>query len=313
MHQLAVIAAPNQWPRHWALPDFVVRHHPSPEALDPEERFDGIALVEPAPREVGAVLEQLKARDPLRGVATLIAGRAAAPASQALLEHHQFDGFIDLDWPARIAAANLRIALGHVEMGRNLVDIQRVVIQQARQQTTSLYELAHHDGLTNLFNQRYFAELMERQHARSTRLGESYALVFIDLDDLKRLNTRHGHTGGSQALNELARAIGATIRSSDVAVRLGGDEFAIFLAGCDQARGAEFARRLCARVRALRFDVEGQPVSITISCGVAAYPEDGRLYSDLFKRADAALLEAKAQGKDRIVTFSPPRHSRLAQ
>lgn len=307
MHRLAVIAAPHAWPAHWAMSGFEVEHLPAVTALAPDARFDGIALVQPAPGEVAATLQQLKLRDPLGAVATLMAGRGDSAEALALLEQHEFDGFLDLGWPERLAAASVRIAVGHVELGRNLVDIQRVVIQQARQQMTSLYELANHDGLTNLFNHRYFAGLMERQHERSHRLGESYALVFLDLDDLKQLNTRYGHAGGSLALNELARLIAASIRGTDVAVRLGGDEFAIFLAGCDQAQGAEFARRLCSRLHAHHFEFEGQPMAITVSCGVAAYPEDGLKYSDLLKHADDALLHAKAEGKDRVVGFAATR------
>jgi diguanylate cyclase (GGDEF)-like protein len=91
------------------------------------------------------------------------------------------------------------------------------------------------------------------------------------------------------------------ICASDVAVRMGGDEFAVFLAGCDQQRGTEFAHRLCARLRAHHFELDGERLSITVSCGVAAYPEDGDAYPDLLKLADRALLCAKSQGKDRAV------------
>lgn len=303
MHQLAVIAAPQRWPAHWAFPEFTLHHHRAVSALKADARFDGVALVQPEPGEADEVFSALQEREQVGAFATLVVGRSDDGLTPALLQRHRFDGFIDLTWPEDLAAASIRVALAHVELGRNLVEIQRVVIQQAREQMVSLYEQAIHDGLTNLFNHRYFAEMMERRHERSRRLGETYALVFIDLDDLKGLNTRCGHAGGSQALNELARLIAATIRATDVAVRLGGDEFAVFLSGCDQAQGLEFARRLCARLRAHRFQVDGQPLGITVSCGVASYPEDGLLHSELLKHADSALLHAKAQGKDRAVGF----------
>lgn len=303
MHQLAVIAAPQRWPAHWTLREFTLHHHRALSSLGADARFDGVAIVEPAPGEVDGVLSALEEREQVGAFATLVVGHASDGGVPALLQRHRFDGFIDLTWPEDLAAASIRVALAHVELGRNLVEIQRVVIQQAREQMVSLYEQAIHDGLTNLFNHRYFAEMMERRHERSRRLGETYALVFIDLDNLKDLNTRYGHAGGSQALNELARLIAATIRATDVAVRLGGDEFAVFLSGCDQPQGIEFARRLCSKLHAHRFEVDGQPLSITVSCGVASYPEDGLLHSDLLKHADSALLHAKAQGKDRAVGF----------
>jgi diguanylate cyclase (GGDEF)-like protein len=303
MHQLAVIAAPKAWPGSWSFPDFRLHHLSDVTALGADARFDGIALVAPPADTLAQTLEALKERERSGTFATLLVGASDAN-TPALLSQYAFDGFIDLSWSSDVAAANVRIALGHVELGRNLVEIQRVVIHQAREQMVSLYEQAIHDGLTNLFNHRYFAEMMERRHERSRRLGETYALVFIDLDNLKQLNTRLGHAGGSQALNELAKLIAASIRATDVAVRLGGDEFAVFLSNCDQAQGIEFARRLCTKLRAHAFDCDGQSVSISVSCGVASYPEDGVLYSELLKHADAALLHAKAQGKDRAVGFT---------
>lgn len=311
MHQLAVVSAPNEWPVGWKLRDFQVHHHTALKGLASDLRFDCIVLVEPRPEEVNSVLRGLKERDRHGAVAVLLAARAGAAGVDLLLERYPCDGFLDLSWPEGLAAAGLRIALNHVELGRNLVEIQRVVIEQTRQQMTSLYDLAHHDGLTNLFNLRYFADLMERQHERSKRQGQSYALVFIDLDDLKQLNTRYGHAGGSFALNELARTIASTIRGTDVAVRLGGDEFALFLADSDQSQATELAQRLCARVREHRFEVDRQSVSLTVSCGVSAYPQDGLFYRDLLKHADCALMHAKAAGKDRVVGYVPSLEASL--
>lgn len=305
MYELAVIAQPKVWPAHWALPDFHLSHLPSLAALPTDTRFDTVALVQPRAEDVGELLLELDERDRVGSVARLLAARSDTEGLEELLCRHRFDGFLDLSWPAALVAACIRTALGHVELGRTMVDIQRVVIEESRQEVASLLELANHDGLTHLFNLRYFAELMEREHHRSVRRREAYALVFIDLDDLKRLNTVHGHAGGSMALSELARLIAASTRATDVAVRMGGDEFAVFLSGCDQQRGTEFANRLCAKLRAHTFEVDGERVSITASCGVAAYPEDGDLYSELLKHADRALQRAKSLGKDRAVGFVP--------
>jgi diguanylate cyclase (GGDEF)-like protein len=313
MHQLAVVSAPNEWPASWKLRDFQVHQHRALKGLAADVRFDCIVLVEPRPEEVNLVLAGLKERDRFGAVAMLVAGRPASVGMHVLLERYPCDGFLDTSWPEALASAGLHIALRHVELGRNMVEIQRVVIEQTRRQMTALYDQANHDGLTNLFNHRYFAELMERQHERSKREGEAYALVFIDLDDLKRLNTNHGHAGGSVALNELARTIATSIRAADVAVRLGGDEFAVFLSACDQSQATDFAWRLCKKLREHRFEFEGTTLSITISVGVAAYPADGTLYSDLLRNADSALLHAKATGKDRVVAFTRSLHSTATQ
>ena len=304
MPTLAVVSAPNAWPAHWELPELTLEHHATIEGIDPEDRVDGILLVAPCPKDVAALLRGLEEREHRGAVAMLVAGQADAP-NMAALAAYPCDGFLDLAWPDALAGAAIRTALGHVELGRNMVEIQRAVIAESRQQMAALYQLANHDGLTNLFNQRYFAAQMERQHERSKSKGQSYAMVFIDLDDLKQLNTRYGHAGGSKALHELARIIASSIRTTDVAVRVGGDEFAIFLANSDQSGGTEFASRLCAKLRNHHFEFDTQDVSMTISCGIASYPEDSSAYSELLRHADQALLHAKALGKNRAVGYAP--------
>lgn len=266
-------------------------------------------MVEPEGRDVDSVLHQLRTSGRVQGTAVILAADCQRPSTRQLVEWHPFDALVDLAWPASIAEAGVMMALRNVELGRNLVEIQRVVIEEAQKETSSLYDLAVHDGLTNLYNNRHFAALMSRQHEKSQRSREMYALVVIDLDDLKHLNTRYGHAGGSKALNELAALIAASTRAADVAVRLGGDEFAVFLADCSKEQGVEFANRLCGRLREHVFDVDGRPVSITISCGVSSFPEDGEAYPHLLKHADHALLRAKALGKNRVVGFSPELES----
>lgn len=312
MHQVAVVARPGGWPAHWKLGD-VQLHHLSLEEAAIDLRLQCIALVEPEPNDLRYVLERLEALGRVGEVATIVAGHASSPQVHTLVEQGPCDGFLDLSWPEPLAAAGLRIAMSHVELGRNVVEIQRVVMDEARQQMASLYDLANHDGLTNLFNQRYFKDLMERQHERSLRRREPYTLVFIDLDDLKLLNTRYGYDGGSRALHELASAIMGSIRSTDVAVRLGGDEFVVLLHNCEQPAGLEFGNRLCARLKDLRFEVNGRPLSITVSCGVASFPRDGVAWSDLLKLADGALRRSKTEGKNRVTGVAPPPELQAAQ
>lgn len=313
MHQVAVVSRSGGWPEHWKLGELQL-HHLTLEEATSDLRVQCITLVEPEPEELRFVLERLEASDRVGAVATVVAGSASSPRVHALMEQCPCDGFLDLSWPEPLAAAALRIAMGHVELGRNVVEIQRAVIDQARQQMASLYDLANHDGLTNLFNQRYFEELMERQHGRSLRRREPYTLVFIDLDDLKLLNTRYGHDGGSRALHELASTIMVSIRSTDVAVRLGGDEFVVLLQNCEQQAGVDFGNRLCARLRELRFEVvPGQLISISVSCGVASFPRDGVAWSELLKSADAALHHSKKQGKNRVTAAEPPPELQSAQ
>lgn len=312
MHHVAVVSRPGGWPAHWKLADLQLHHLALAEATS-DLRVQCIALVEPEPDELRFVLERLEALDRVGAVATVVAGQASSPRVHALVDRGPCDGFLDLRWPEPLAAACLRLAMSQVEEGRNVVQLQRAVIDQARQQMAQLYDLANHDGLTNLFNQRYFAELMERQHHRSLRRREPYTLVFIDLDDLKLLNTRHGHDGGSRALHELASTIMVSIRSTDVAVRLGGDEFVVLLQNCEQQAGVDFGNRLCARLEELRFEVAGKPLSITVSCGVASFPKDGVEWSELLKQADEALHRSKVLGKNRVTAAEPMQKLQAAR
>ncbi len=311
MRQLVVISEADAWPRAWRFQGFQMHFAAPSTPLPSFATVDCVAMVEPQARDVDAALHHLRFTGRAQAAAVVLAANCAMPSTRQLVEWHPFDALVDLAWPSLIAEAGVMMAIRNVELGRNLVEIQRVVIEEAQKDTSSLYDLAVHDGLTNLYNNRHFAALMHRQHEKSQRSRETYALVVIDLDDLKHLNTRHGHAGGSKALNELAATIAASTRADDVAVRLGGDEFAVFLADCTKEQGVEFANRLCARLRDHVFDVDGKPLSITISCGVSSFPEDGETYPQLLKHADHALLRAKALGKNRVVGFTPELESLL--
>lgn len=307
MYQLAVIAPPGQWPEHWALRDFQLAYVSSMNELPASARPDTVAFVHPGASELPRALEQLDARDGAGTVARLLVERGDVAGVGELLQRHHFDGFIDLAWPAAVVEAGLRTALTHVELGRTIVDIQRVVMAEQRRETESLYELATHDELTHLFNQRYFSQLMQREHHRSQQRFEAYSLVFIDLDDLKRLNTDFGYASGSRALAELAFLIAATTRATDLAVRMGGDEFAVFLPGCEKQQGLEFAERLVSRLRTHRFRHDGRWLRITASCGVASFPEDATAYPELLAHADQALRSAKRAGKNRAAPGPAPQ------
>jgi diguanylate cyclase (GGDEF)-like protein len=236
-------------------------------------------------------------------IGKLLGADANLPGIETLLMDEEFDGYLDLTWPESLARAAITTALRHVELGRNIVEIQRTILTQSRNETAAWRELAGHDELTHLFNRRHFSEAVAREHDRSRRREHPYALVFIDLDNLKQLNTRWGHAGGSKALRELAGLLMASVRTSDMAARMGGDEFVVFLDDCDANGALEFANRLCQTVREHAFDVDGVAVPISVSAGVAAYPRHGQDYAELLQCADVALYEAKALGKGCAVAF----------
>lgn len=158
------------------------------------------------------------------------------------------------------------------------------------------------DPLTGLYNRRFMAESIEHELDLAARRSDSLALVMVDVDHFKRLNDSLGHEAGDTVLKEIAAFIGAHIRSSDLACRYGGEEILIILpdTGLEAAQG--FAEKLRLGVRAIELHAAARAIGpVTISLGVAAFPEHGQSTAALLRAADTALYRAKAQGRDRVV------------
>ncbi len=162
------------------------------------------------------------------------------------------------------------------------------------------------DELTELANRRYFMETLEAELRRAERFTESLALVFADLDDFKRVNDHFGHNVGDDVLRAFANVVRGRVRTIDLGARLGGEEFAILLLETDLKGAEALAESLRAAVEALEVRVvDGEPVRVTASFGVAAYPETHSA-DELMKAADRALYRAKREGKNRVNVSSPP-------
>lgn len=147
---------------------------------------------------------------------------------------------------------------------------------------------ATHDALTGLANYREFMDTLEREVHRAERSNHSFALLLLDLDDLKGINDRYGHLAGNRALKRLSGVIKEQCRATDLAARCGGDEFAVVLIDADPG----MANRIKQRIqRALR-DGRERP-ALNVSIGVGIYPEDGRTASELLESADRLLYKRK--------------------
>jgi diguanylate cyclase (GGDEF)-like protein len=171
-----------------------------------------------------------------------------------------------------------------------------------------LQEQALRDPLTGLYNRRHLAELFAREMARSQRERTPIALALIDLDHFKQLNDHHGHLAGDDVLRAVAIQLTGNLRGSDAVFRIGGEEFLLLLPG---ATGEEsFARlhSLCQALAGQPLLTRMGPLSVTLSAGLAVWPDQGQTLDELMQAADAALYEAKRNGRNQVrrLTESTP-------
>jgi diguanylate cyclase (GGDEF)-like protein len=158
------------------------------------------------------------------------------------------------------------------------------------------------DPLTGLFNRRYLEETLEREIRRAERNRGALGVVMIDLDHFKQFNDTYGHDAGDMLLRELGRLLESSIRGGDVACRYGGEEFLLILPGADAETTRQRAEQLRESVKHLFVSHRGQSIgSVTLSGGVAAFPDHGTTGDALVQAADAALYRAKGDGRDRVV------------
>lgn len=161
--------------------------------------------------------------------------------------------------------------------------------------------LSETDELTGLYNMRGFVVIANRLFAQAQRYERAASFLMVDSDSLKQVNDRYGHEAGNRLLRHVVKAMQGHLRATDVAARYGGDEFVIMLPDTP-ARGAlEVAERIRHAVESAPFTTEAGRVPCTVSIGVASYPQDGRGIESLLARADRALYEAKAAGRNRVV------------
>ncbi|MBV8036074.1 bifunctional diguanylate cyclase/phosphodiesterase [Roseateles sp.] len=179
-------------------------------------------------------------------------------------------------------------------------DIRDRLANEAR-----IQHLAHHDGLTGLLNRAAFMDRMTLLMRRAERRGEMLALLFVDLDNFKRVNDSLGHLEGDQVLTTVSERLVGALRGSDLVGRFGGDEFVVLLT--DLASRADIVVVLEALLSVVEVPVkaDGRALSVTPSIGVAVYPDDGRQADELIQHADTAMYRAKARGRATYQFFEP--------
>lgn len=169
-----------------------------------------------------------------------------------------------------------------------------------------MFDAALRDGLTQAFNKKYFTNHLHSEFSFAQRHKTELTLIMFDVDHFKHLNDTWGHLAGDQVLIELARISMQSIRTEDTFARYGGEEFTVVARGISQGHGLMLAERLRAQIENFRFEYSGERLPVTISLGVASFPQIPVMTADeLIAAADAALYEAKDAGRNQAKMASP--------
>jgi diguanylate cyclase (GGDEF)-like protein len=161
--------------------------------------------------------------------------------------------------------------------------------------------LATTDGLTGLLNHRSFQERLDAQLRQAERYGKRLSFILCDIDHFKSVNDTYGHPIGDVVLKGVAATLAKEARTTDIVARYGGEEFAVVMPETDVMGAMVIAERIRERVARLAFNSEQGPLKVTISLGVATYPEDAAKKAELIERADACLYHAKRHGRNQSV------------
>ena len=163
------------------------------------------------------------------------------------------------------------------------------------------YKLATTDGLTELYNHRYFQEQIRMQVEQSKRYNNNFSLIIIDIDFFKKFNDTFGHQSGDAVLRQVAQTLKKNVRATDIVCRYGGEEMSIILPNTGKDEAFSTAQKICERVASKKFKLAGdKETNVTISLGVSTFPYDGDSASSIIEAADKRLYNAKNNGRNQV-------------
>jgi len=182
--------------------------------------------------------------------------------------------------------------------------ITTMLAADIRYAVDKIKQVSDTDELTGIYNMRAFSSMLQRAFRQSVRYGHALSVVMIDSDNLKQINDTYGHESGNRLLQHLVRCIREQLRGSDVMARFGGDEFIVLLPETSNKGALEMAERIRKAIEVSRFDVRSGDTNITVSLGIASYPEDGGNLDVILDKADKAMYRAKQRGRNRVIAYA---------
>ena len=298
------------------LPAAVVRRLLEREGVTREYRGlagqEVVGTIKGVPRLDWAVVAEVPAAEAyrqvtrLRNVTALIVG--ALLVAVGLLAY--FLGLRITRPVDRLTAAAAKVARGDLDVHLPVVgggelgyvtEVFNDMVARLHESRRELERLSVTDDLTGLYNRRYLMETLANEMRRSRRLDHPCALLIADVDHFKEYNDAYGHLAGDEALARIAAVLRETTRDVDCAARYGGEEFVVLMPETNAVGAMETAQR----IRTLLADDELVGAKLSVSIGVAQFPEDGDAPEALLARADAALYRAKREGRDRVLRAPP--------
>ena len=251
------------------------------------------------------LLEKVKAYNEETQV-VIITGHASLVTALKALRDGAYDYLVKPIESLEIVTALVSRALDKVRLiveNQYLFKKLQSNCEELEEANVALREISLRDGLTGLYNQRYFRQSLNREIKRSARHKRSFSLLFCDIDHFKQFNDANGHIEGDEALKDFSDILLERLRQTDVASRYGGEEFIVMLPETTKQNATYLAQDICGLVENHVFKgEETQPGGkLTVSIGVASFPDDATDEVELLRLADQALYKAKEEGRNRVI------------
>lgn len=260
------------------------------------------------PKQTGYSIDDLEGRG-LDFLDVLDTSQARCPAKEQLVLAAREGWHLHEDWQRRKDGSQIwaqrLIAVRHCEKvaEKDKIAGYTVVLREGLQRTVDaqrLKQLLTRDHLTGAYNRMHFFETAEREATRKRRYGQPMSIITIDIDHFKQINDDHGHAAGDKVLKQFSQCCLSWLRSEDTMARIGGEEFAILLPNTDLREARRVAEALRQSVEGMVVTLDDVELCVTGSFGCVEMSDDGAV-GDAMLEADAALYEAKASGRNRVM------------